>query len=595
MLHARDRATERAPAQAPVPSDNLNRAARSLPPLLVSRPLPRPDLAAVLQPDSHEPEAQSLLTSGTSADDPAVPASEEAILIGDAAQAGGLSEVPVSDLAPEELRPSTPKPDQPVRVEPPLADAPKSGRVGFLLVDKNSGAVIARRYSGEAFIPASVSKVPTALYALKTLGSDFSFTTLLRGTGAVHGGVLDGDIYLQGGGDPTLDTAELDAMVDQLKAQGIHRVNGRFIYDASALPTAERLAEGQPIDAAYNPSLSGLNLNFNRVLLKWEREKKGDYIVDVFAHASRRSTPAVSVTSDVAQGKPVAPLLRYHRVASADLKDVRAGSPRELEAWEVSSKVLGRRGSRWLPVQKPGEYVATTFWALAADAGITLPQPQPGLTPKGARILATHVSAPLSKIVRGMLYYSTNVTAEALGLVAAGKQAAAGNGQGLNVPEDFSAASASMTAWLAQAYPSLKQQPLGERHFRNHSGLSPLSRFSPEAAVSLLNAALDEKFGEQSFAQILPRYRRRAWSNAEVRAKTGTMYYARGLAGQIACKNKPGRYVFALFSSDIEAREAFDAVYDPVRDNVPRGAKSWLRRAQVLERTLVGKWVQELC
>ncbi len=97
-------------------------------------------------------------------------------------------------------------------------------------------------------IPASNQKLLVAAAALEVLGPDHVFTTQVRG-GPVEGGVLSGDLYLVGGGDPVLTTDDypaetinrypvlnatsLDTLADSVAAAGITRIDGNIIGDGS--------------------------------------------------------------------------------------------------------------------------------------------------------------------------------------------------------------------------------------------------------------------------------------------------------------------------------------------------------------------------
>ncbi len=95
-------------------------------------------------------------------------------------------------------------------------------------------------------IPASNQKLLTAAVALDVLGSDFRFTTELLGAPPV-GGVITGDVYLVGSGDPLLDSAlipdpqkypafnttAVEALADQLVAQGVTLIEGELVGDGS--------------------------------------------------------------------------------------------------------------------------------------------------------------------------------------------------------------------------------------------------------------------------------------------------------------------------------------------------------------------------
>lgn len=96
-------------------------------------------------------------------------------------------------------------------------------------------------------IPASNQKLLVAAAALDVLGPDHTFTTEVR-AGAIDGGVVTGDLYLVGGGDPLLTSEQypvendeypvtsptsLDALADSVVAAGITQIQGDVVGDGS--------------------------------------------------------------------------------------------------------------------------------------------------------------------------------------------------------------------------------------------------------------------------------------------------------------------------------------------------------------------------
>ncbi|MGH9134148.1 MAG: D-alanyl-D-alanine carboxypeptidase/D-alanyl-D-alanine endopeptidase [Ilumatobacteraceae bacterium] len=95
-------------------------------------------------------------------------------------------------------------------------------------------------------IPASNQKLLVAAVALDVLGADHRFRTELRGAQPVDG-VITGDVYLVGGGDPLLvttdyadplpypafNTTPLDAVADALQAAGVTQIVGDVVGDGS--------------------------------------------------------------------------------------------------------------------------------------------------------------------------------------------------------------------------------------------------------------------------------------------------------------------------------------------------------------------------
>ena len=120
------------------------------------------------------------------------------------------------------------------------------GDVGYLVVDLADKRVLAVRNPDRPFIPASVAKIATIAPALEILGGDHRFTTTLAAVGDVANGVLTGSLILRGGGDPSLTGDDLQAMAKQLAGSGIKRVNGSFLYDATAMIEMPQIDAMQP-------------------------------------------------------------------------------------------------------------------------------------------------------------------------------------------------------------------------------------------------------------------------------------------------------------------------------------------------------------
>ena len=140
------------------------------------------------------------------------------------------------------------------RLAEPVADIANAKRLrdeiepGLIFLDQSSCLavsvdgldVIAHNPNG-AVIPASTQKLLVAAVALEVLGADYTFETAVLAPLAVDG-VVDGDVYLVGGGDPLLvssdvpyddddgfDRTPLDLLADAFVASGIERVRGGVV------------------------------------------------------------------------------------------------------------------------------------------------------------------------------------------------------------------------------------------------------------------------------------------------------------------------------------------------------------------------------
>ena len=120
---------------------------------------------------------------------------------------------------------------------------PLKGAVVGVMVQDASGRVLASREGGRRMVPASNLKLVTTGAALHALGPDFRFETGIGCTGTVTDGTLHGDVYIIGGGDPTIGVTDTVAVKPEalfwrwktiLREAGIARIDGRIIGDGRA-------------------------------------------------------------------------------------------------------------------------------------------------------------------------------------------------------------------------------------------------------------------------------------------------------------------------------------------------------------------------
>lgn len=427
---------------------------------------------------------------------------------------------------------------------------------GFAMADVASGAVIEAWQGDLARPPASTIKVMTALYALDRLGPEHRFETRLAALGPVAGGTLAGDLALAGGGDPLLDTDALGDMVAEARAAGLDAVTGRLLAVASPPPELPEIEPGQPAAAGYNPGVSGLNLNFNRVFLSWKPGKAGP-VLRMTAPGNRFEATAPSIAAEAAGAGGTRLVLEPGR-----------------EVWTFAPESLAGAGSVWLPVHAPARYAGEALRALAGQGGLTLPAPEVTAAPVAGATLARRESQPLGPMLVDMLRFSTNLTAEVVGLAAT-------RAGGAN-PAGLAASGAAMADWARARY------RLGPLALVNHSGLTARSAMSPAEMVRLLVAAapgglpgmLKERPLRDADGKPLET------PGVRVAAKTGTLDFVSALAGYV---EGPGdrRRAFAIFAADLEARAA---IPPEARDDPP-GAGAFERRARAQEQALLRRWI----
>lgn len=145
---------------------------------------------------------------------------------------------------------------------------------GLLVMNAESGEVICRRAASARRPLASNMKMFTTATALARFGPQARIATRILSDGVLEpSGLLRGDLYLEGGGDPALGApsfygrflgglgTNLFALKRQLRAAGVRRVSGRLYGDDSVFDRLRGVADSGYATSPYIGPLSGLSFN----------------------------------------------------------------------------------------------------------------------------------------------------------------------------------------------------------------------------------------------------------------------------------------------------------------------------------------------
>jgi len=425
------------------------------------------------------------------------------------------------------------------------------GSVSLAVADAATGRLIEGLDEGRALPPASCVKALTTLFALDRLGPGYRWTTRILATGPIAGDLVQGDLVLVGSGDPTLTTDGLGDLAARLSSLGVRGLTGQFLVYAGSLPQVPFIDDEQPDYVGYNPTVSGLNLNFNRVHFEWKRGGDGwNLTMDA---RGERFVPAVQMATIRAANRE-SPLFTYRRGDGTD-------------NWTVAAAALGKGGARWLPVRQPEVYAGEVFRTLASAQGIRLPAPRMARTLPSGIALVELPSDTLGPVARDMLKHSTNLTAEVVGLTSSGAAS-------------LNASAKAMEGWARERYGV-------EGRFVDHSGLGGDARLAAGQMVRALAGGRGS-----ALPGLLKNFGMRNAEGEEIKghpvrvvAKTGTLNFASGLVGYI---QPPGgkELAFAIFCADVPRRDRLS-----MREREqPEGGSQWTRRARGLQARLVGRW-----
>ena len=164
----------------------------------------------------------------------------------------------------------------------------KHASMSLYVIESNTNKVVFDYNSQLGLAPASCQKIITSVTAFELLGNDYQYKTELRYDGTIENGILKGNLYVTGAGDPTLgswrynttkDSMVLTNWINAIKKTGIKKIDGTIFFDGTKF-------ENQPLPGGwiwddignyYGAGSWGLNWHENQYdLVLQPGDKEGD-------------------------------------------------------------------------------------------------------------------------------------------------------------------------------------------------------------------------------------------------------------------------------------------------------------------------------
>jgi len=370
--------------------------------------------------------------------------------------------------------------------------------------------------------PASTMKVLTTFAALELLGPAYTWRTRAYATGPVHDLTLDGDLVIEGGGDPFMTADRWWGFVNGIRQTGIEHVTGGVVLDNSLFASQgdDRSAFDNRPYRTYNVLPDAMMVNFQTINLSlvpdetagvsrarvypWPANLEVEDSVKLYRGACRRGSGGVVVAMpDGPTGNRISVSGRYAS-GCGPLSVSRA-------VMRAPDFAFGTFKTYW---QQSGGQL---------DGGMRL-----GEVPTDARPLYTHDSLTLAEVIRLVNKFSSNVMARHLLLTLAAEKAGrpATTTAGRRVVEDF----------LASRGISIPDLVID-----NGAGLSREARITAKGLAAVLEAAWRSPYNAE-FAASLPlsavdgtlrRRFRGPEMEGRLRMKTGSLQDVSALAGYV--------------------------------------------------------------
>lgn len=395
---------------------------------------------------------------------------------------------------------------------------------GIIVQSMEKGDTIFESNADTLLIPASVNKIVTGYAALKRLKPTATFKTSVWVTGSQRDGTLLGDLYLKGGGDPSLVSERMWMLVNDLYRSGIRTVSGNLVGDSSYYDL-ERTPDTRPTylkDQAYNAPVGALSFNFNTTTIYVRPGERVGQQPIVFVDpqnpyidiVNQAKTGAVGSTNTVTGMR-----LDYVKGVLGDTVLLRGSLP-----------IDGGELRFYRNIVNPSLYAGHMFKTFLEARGIKIQgNIVEGTIPATARQILEFDSLPLWQIVWGMNKFSNNFVADQV----VKKLGAEGAGQPGTLQKGILA--------IERALDEIGVRR-GTYRVVDGSGLTRNTRFTARQLLTVLRAAYKDFSLSHEFVSSLAiagedgSLRRRFSSISErdgafLRAKTGSLDGVSTLAG----------------------------------------------------------------
>ena len=397
-----------------------------------------------------------------------------------------------------------------------VANVPLSA-VGVTVVPLSGPGLTLTANENQLMNPASTMKLVTTLAGLELLGPQYQWRTDLMSAAPLKNGVLEGDLWLRGSGDPQLVIEDLWLLVQRLRGAGVREIRGNLMLDRSAFEVAQHdpgAFDGEAL-RPYNAGPDALLLNYKAVSFHFtadlENRQARVYALPALAGMV---TPATVRGADGACND-------WRARLGGDFTDPLRPAFRGAYPLSCGDKV-------WhVSVLDIGQYAEALFRSLwDSSGGVWRGRVRDGsVVPPDAKRLAQHESKPLAEVIRDINKYSNNVMARQLFLTL-GAEAS-------RTPANKERAQRVVGDWLVG-------KSLDRREFvlENGAGLSRVERLTAAGLARLLQSAFASPLMPE-FVSSLPivgidgTMRRRSAAAGSAHIKTGLLADTRAIAGYV--------------------------------------------------------------
>lgn len=248
------------------------------------------------------------------------------------------------------------------------SDGVRADRCAVMIVDLKNGSVVDSHNEEAPLLPASITKAVTIASAIEKSGTAFRYHTRVYLDGPVREGVLEGNLLIEGGGDPSLGanvepkgTDIILEIIEVLRKNKVQSIAGKIVIDSSIFtqPVTPPSWAGGDLNTYYGTGCHGFNYRRNasgkqavhdpqglfvKILTaelkqegitvengEYEQGKKGDPILD---HQSPPIDDIMRSCMKRSDNLYAEALLRTYALLTKKQGDTKVGAETELDEWK---------------------------------------------------------------------------------------------------------------------------------------------------------------------------------------------------------------------------------------------------------------------
>ncbi|YCA42305.1 D-alanyl-D-alanine carboxypeptidase/D-alanyl-D-alanine-endopeptidase [Bacillus sp. JZ8] len=412
------------------------------------------------------------------------------------------------------------------KIEQVLQHKDLKGAISSISIKKaKSGEVLYEKNSSVRMKIASNMKLFTGAAALETLGEEYKFHTELWHDGKVKNGVLKGNLYLKGKGDPTLGLQELQQFSALLPEKGIKKIAGNIIGDETWYDDV-RLSEDmiwKDESYAYGAQISALTFSPDH------RYEAGTVIVE--------TTPTKNGKKAYISISPKTDYVRVKNETKTGKGETDLEIVRKRNGNVIVVKGIIKEGEEpdqtAIAIEDPALYTTSLFKDALEKNGIKVTgKVKKEETPQKAQLMGVKESPPLGEIFIPYMKLSNNTIAE----IFVKEMGKVQYGEG-----SFEAGLTSLEQTLSEMGVNVDNMMI-----RDGSGLSHVSGVPTDEISSLLFHARQKPWYDNFYESLplagdpdeliggtLDERMKGTAAEGNVRAKTGSITGASSLSGYV--------------------------------------------------------------